>query len=280
MYVVEYQKRSTNIYSEFEGHCHTVYEIYYFIDGDAEIMVEGKIYPLLPHTLFLIPPNVLHGIQVNSRAEYARDVLYISPDDLIPDRRYFLTSLIPDLRKNPRQELIYEHTEAFHLDSFFYNLKCLDDQQPEVREILAPVFSEALLSQIYLLCRTLKPAAFINQMPEKMTEIINYVNAHLTEHLSLDAIASTFFISKNYLNKLFKQYLGTTVMDYVRYKRIILAKQHIQAGGSAMDAALQSGFSDYSSFYRSYVKFEGKSPRRNQAEAVPPEAVTFPPKAT
>lgn len=271
MYVVEYQKRSTSVYSEFEGHCHTVYEIYYFIDGDAEIMVEGKIYPLTPHTLFLIPPNVLHGIQVNSRSEYVRDVLYLSPDDLIPDRRHFLTSLMPEQKKNPKQELIYEHTEAFHLDSFFGNLKNLNEQPSEVREMLAPVFTEALLSQIYLLCRTLKPTAFINHMPEKMMEIIGYVNSHLTEHQSLDKISSRFFISKNYLNKLFKQYLGTTVMDYVRYKRIILAKQSIQAGESAMDAALQSGFSDYSSFYRSYVKYEGLSPRANQAETFSPE---------
>jgi AraC-like DNA-binding protein len=35
----------------------------------------------------------------------------------------------------------------------------------------------------------------------------------------------------------------------------------MQKGASAMDAALQCGFTDYSSFYRAYVKYAGTSPR-------------------
>ena len=261
--VLEYHKKNNRIYSQLDGHIHTVYEIYYFIAGDADIMVEGKIYPLSPHTLFVIAPNVLHGIRVNSRADYVRNVLFLSPDNLLPERRHLLTGLLPSRKKKPTLELLYEHTEDFHLDNFFYNLKQLDDQPQEVKELLSPIFLEALLSQIYLLGRTLKPATFINQMPDKIMEIITYLNDHLTEQQSLDDIASHFFISKNYLNVSFKKYLSTTVMDYVRYKRISLAKQAIQAGESAMAAALQSGFTDYSSFYRAYVKYEGNSPRAN-----------------
>lgn len=261
--VLEYHKKNNKIYSQLDGHCHSVYEIYYFISGDADIMVEGNIYPLYPHTLFLIAPNVLHGIRVNSRADYVRNVLFISPENLLPERRHLLTAIMPSPKKKPAMELLYEHTEDFHLDDFFYNLKQLETQPREVQEMLSPVFTEALLSQIYLLGRSLKPAEFINQMPDKIMEIIAYLNAHLTEQQTLDEIASHFFISKNYLNVNFKKYLGTTVMDYVRYKRIILAKQAIRAGESAMDAAFQSGFTDYSSFYRAYVKYEGVSPRMN-----------------
>ncbi len=267
--VVEYHKTNNKIYSQLEGHCHSVYEIYYFISGDADIMVEGKMYPLSPHTLFLIAPNVLHGIRVNSRADYVRNILFISPDSLLPERRHLLTGILPRNKKKPAMELLYEHTEAYRLDDFYYNLKQLDDQPPEVKEMLSPIFAEALLSQIYLLGRSIKPATFINQMPEKVMEIISYLNAHLTEQQTLDEIASHFFISKNYLNVNFKKYLSTTVMDYVRYKRIILAKQAIAAGESAMDAALQSGFTDYSSFYRAYVKYVGISPRANMSTERP-----------
>lgn len=261
--VVEYHKKNNKVYSELDGHIHSVYEIYYFISGDAEIMVEGTVYPLSPHTLFLIAPNVLHGIQVNSRADYVRNVLFFSPEHLMPERRYLLSSIMPDHKKKPTTELLYEHTEDFHLDDFFYQLKQLDDQPEDVKEMLSPVFLEALLSQIYLIGRTLKPAKFINEMPEKIMEIINYVNERLTEDLTLDGIASHFFISKNNLNSNFKKYLGTTMMEYVRHKKIIIAKQAIESGASAMDAALQSGFTDYSSFYRSYVKYVGTSPRTN-----------------
>ena len=259
--VLEYHKKDKKVYSQLDGHFHSVYEIYYFISGDADIMVEGKIYPLKPHTLFLISPGVLHGIRVNSRADYVRNVLFLSPDNLMPERRQLLTDLMPNGKKKRSLEVLYEHTEAYHLDDFFYQLHRLDDQPAEVREMLSPIFLEALLAQIHLLARELKPATLVNALPDKMLEIIHYVNGHLTENQTLDDIASHFFISKNYLNASFKKYLGTTTMDYVRNKRIILAKQAMLNGASAMDAALQSGFTDYSSFYRAYVKYAGTSPR-------------------
>lgn len=263
--VLEYHKKDNRIYSQLEGHCHTVYEIYYFISGDADIMVEGQIYPLSPHTLFILAPTVLHGIRVNSRVDYVRNTLFMSPDHLLPERKHLLTNLLPSHKKKPTTELLYEHTEDFHLDEFFYHIRQLDDQPKEIKEMLSPIFLEALLGQIYILERALKPATFINQMPDKIIDIISYVNEHLTEQISLESIASHFFISKNYLNVNFKQYLGTTVMDYVRYKRITLARQAIQAGETAMNAALQSGFTDYSSFYRSYLKYVGSSPRDNMS---------------
>lgn len=261
--VLEYHKINNRIYSQLEGHCHTVYEIYYFISGDADIMVEGKMYHLTPHTLFIIAPNVLHGIKVNSKADYVRNVLFISPEHLSLERRHLLTGIVPGHKKAGVSEILYENTESYHLDEFFYHINQLDSQPEDIREMLVPIFCEALLSQIYLLGHNLKPATFINQIPDKILEIIDFLNSNLTENQTLDEIADHFFISKNYLNSSFKKYFGTTVMDYIRYKRIILAKQAMQAGESATVAAMQSGFTDYSSFYRAFIKYAGTSPRTN-----------------
>jgi len=263
MIELEYNKISNRVYSELEGHCHSFYEIYYFISGDARLMVEGKIYNLTPHTLFLLAPNVYHGIDIVSRADYIRHILYLNPQDILPERMHLLTEVAPDHKKYPNANIVYEHTEDFHLEQFYHNMKQLENVSPELRTSLQPIYAEALLAQINLLCRTLKPSTFIDRTPEKITDIVNYLNLHLTETHSLDSIASHFFISKNYLNKTFKQYFDKTVIDYIRYKRVILAKQYIQSGESAMNAALQAGFSDYSSFYRSYVKYEGQSPRKD-----------------
>lgn len=262
MIVLEYQKKTNRIFSELECHCHSVYEIYYFISGDAEIMVEGKIYKLTPHSLVLIAPHMLHGIQVNSDADYVRTVLFLTAkDDMLPEHAHLLTSIMPDHTKYPEHEFFYEHTEAFRLDEFFYNIKQLETQPAEVREMLEPLFTEALIAQLNLLCRTLKPSSINNTAPDKVLEIINYINVHLAEDLTLDSVANHFFISKNYLNRNFKQYLSTTVMEYIRFKRVIMAKQYIYEGESAMNAALRVGFSDYSSFYRTYVKYLNTTPR-------------------
>lgn len=69
-----------------------------------------------------------------------------------------------------------------------------------------------------------------------------------------------FFISKYYMNRAFKKATGTTVMDYLIYKRVIMARQLILNGHTASDAAAQSGFGDYSTFYRAYKKLMHHAP--------------------
>lgn len=262
MSLVEYHKKTNRIYSEFHCHCHSVYEIYYLISGDVEIKIEGKVYKLAPHSIVLLAPGVLHGIQVNSTNDYIRNVLYITNKDLIPERLHTLTSIIPDIRKDPGKAFIYEQTQAFHMDQFYFNLFQLFSQPKEVQEMFEQTFNEAFIAQLNILCCTLQPKKMEKRFDNKISDIVNYINIHLTDPLSLEQIASKFFISKNYLNKLFKQYLGTTVIEYIRYKRVIIARQYIlQDGESAMNAALLVGFSDYSSFYRSYRKYIKSSPR-------------------
>lgn len=262
MSLVEYHKKTNKIFSEFGCHFHNAYEIYYFICGDADIMIEGKIYKLLPHSLVLLAPGILHGIQVNSTKDYIRNVLYISNKDVIPERLYTLTNIVPDIRKDPSKAFIYEHTEAFRMDQFYYNIFQLETQPKEFRKTFEPIFNEAFLAQLNILCCALKPADAEFRTDNKVTEIVQYINQHLAEPLSLDQISSHFFISKNYLNKLFKQYLGTTINEYIRYKRVAIARQYmIQDGDSAMTAALRVGFSDYSSFFRTYKKYIKSSPR-------------------
>lgn len=230
---LEYQKVSNRIYSELDCHFHSVYEIYYFVSGDADIMVEGKIYPLSPHSLLVLAPNVLHGIRVNSRADYVRYCLFIEPEDIIAERLHLLTNILPDIKKNPSQEILYEHTEAFRLEQFFYNLKQLENQNEDLKAALEPVFTEALVGQLYLMSNILRPST-VHKTPSKVSEIVNYLNAHITESLTLDLVADQFFISKNYMNRIFKEVIGTTVIEYIRFKRVALAKQLISEGETAM----------------------------------------------
>ena len=56
----------------FEVHYHSCYEIYYFLKGDADYMVEGREYHLTPHSLILLSPYVFHGVRVNSTTDYVR----------------------------------------------------------------------------------------------------------------------------------------------------------------------------------------------------------------
>ena len=94
----------------------------------------------------------------------------------------------------------------------------------------------------------------------KMLEILRFLDANLTEDLSIDDIASRFFISKYHMMRRFRDETGTSIHTYLSDKRLLMARDLIQAGVSATDACFQSGFRSYSAFSRAYVKLFGITP--------------------
>ena len=97
--------------------------------------------------------------------------------------------------------------------------------------------------------------------------MVDYINSHLFEALSLEKIAEHFFISASQANRIFKKSIGSSIWEYVIIKRLMAAKDMIENGEGARTASEKCGFSDYSSFYRAYRKKYGTSPKK-QANAV------------
>lgn len=250
--------------SEYEIHYHTFYELYYFVGGDADYLVEGTEYRLTPHSLLLLSPYAFHGVRVNSDAPYVRCVIQFAPEALSAERRAFLLSSFPGSKKNSPKEVFYEHTEQFGLYDCLDRLIQSQKQPTALREQYYPIYLEALLAQVSLMCQTLSPTQVSSSAPEAITDILSYLNDHLTDPITLDGLSRRFYISKYYMNRAFKRATGTTVMDYIINKRIIMARQMIRNGQTAADAAITSGFGDYSSFYRAYKKVIGCGPAEDK----------------
>lgn len=244
----------------FQIHCHNIFEIYYFIEGDVEYLVEGKLYHPTPHSLLLLSPHVFHGVRVKSEQPYRRFALHFHPDILNIEHRPLLLSAFPSNEKYSHKEVYYESTDDFRLFSFFESFVDCSKQPATLCEQLVPIYLEALLAQLTIMCRTLRPTQIEGNVSNTITEIIAFLNAHLSEPLSLTMLSDKFFISKHYLNRAFRKATGTTVGDYLIYKRIIYAQQLLMNGSSAIEAANSSGFRDYSAFYRAYHRITGHAP--------------------
>jgi len=101
-----------------------------------------------------------------------------------------------------------------------------------------------------------------NYADSKVGVIIHYINEHLIENLSVDAIAGKFYLSRYYLMHTFKDETGYTIGNYITIKRLALAQSLIDEGKPIADAAEQSGFGTYSTFLRAYKKTYGTSPKK------------------
>ena len=262
-------KRNVGQFTRYITHFHSFYELYYFLEGDADYLVEGREYHLTPHSLILLSPNVFHGVKVNSDAPYVRTTVYFTPEQIEAQHRSLLLAPFPGYQKNSPKEVFYEQTESFGLYECIKNMIESQKQPSPLREQYYCIYLESLLAQISLMYQCLEPSGVTVSAPDTISDIIVYLNEHLAEDISLDGLSERFFISKYYMNRAFKKATGTTVMDYLIYKRIIAAKQLIFEGNTATDAAAGVGFDDYSAFYRAYRKVTGHSPAADKRGGIP-----------
>lgn len=249
-------------------HTHETYEIYYFISGDVDYLVEGKEYRLKPHTLLAIGPNLFHGVRVHTNATYERHTLHFDPNLLSIDRWGLLLSVFPNARRQIGRPVVYclENMEHSGVLGILHAIEASVGKDERVQKMLLAVLTEALLS-LLLLCAPTEDEEVPQErgrVSRTQREIIEYLNAHFTESVTLDALAEKFFISKHYLNRVFRKATGTTVMDYLIYKRVTYVQQLLVNGVPISQAAAMAGFGDYTTFYRAYVKRFGHAPSQDR----------------
>ena len=95
---------------------------------------------------------------------------------------------------------------------------------------------------------------------EKIAAILQYLSQNLTEDISIDDLASHFYISKYHMMRRFRAETGYTIHACLVSKRLILARDLIAGGMPVMEACFESGFRDYSAFSRAYRRQFGQTP--------------------
>ena len=80
------------------------------------------------------------------------------------------------------------------------------------------------------------------------------------DDLSLELLASKFYVSKYHLSHEFGKAMGTGVYRYIMLKRLLVARQLLLKGMSAGEVCSKCGFKDYTNFYRAFKDEYGISP--------------------
>lgn len=98
--------------------------------------------------------------------------------------------------------------------------------------------------------------------PEFFENIIWYLNEHISEQLSLQAISDLFAISQAYMSKLFRKYTKESYGQYLTGIRMERAKQLMEANREFLvkDIAEMVGYRDQFYFSRIFRGYTGKSP--------------------
>lgn len=254
---------SQSVTSDYALHCHNFYEVYFFLEGDVDYLVEGCPYKPTPNSLLLLSPHCFHGVKVNSSRPYRRYSIHFHSGVLSAERRTFLLSAFsfPD---KPVPTIYFEHVDRAGMLYYFEALEDCARKPVSLQNRLLPICVEALLARIVSMSADFAPQLPHASYTDTVYDILLYLNQHVEDPITLDQLCERFFISKHHLNKVFRRATGTTVFDYLLHKRVILAQELLSGGLSAQEAAVRAGFGEYSSFYRSYRRILGHSPLKDR----------------
>ena len=219
-------KRDTYL-KDVELHHHDFFEIYYLVSGDVVYTIESKSYQVMPGDLLLISPRELHQVYIRpDMAPYERYVLWV--DSALVER---LSTASTDLGQclNPSEP---GYRNYLHL---------APEQSFAVRDLMETIYREtqeggygsdvlrdSSISQ--LLVRINRQVQKGESQTELYTrssriveEVVNYVNIHYRENITLDGLAEQFFVSKYHLSHEFRRYMGIGIYRYVQKKRLQIA---------------------------------------------------------
>lgn len=122
---------------------------------------------------------------------------------------------------------------------------------------------EQLTSLIDLLSHILFESAIEIDYDEFVSQATDYIDAHLTEPLSLAQLCGALHVSRNYLYRSFHSFFNCTVNEYVTERRIrravILLRETDESVSRIAEAV---GVPNYTYFSRLFKKKTGLSPVR------------------
>lgn len=249
---------------EVEYHFHDFDKITIFIKGKVSYMIEGKSYELRPYDIVLVKHNDIHRLSVDNTQIYERIIVYISPG-FINDYKTDSYDLSYCFQKAEKEHSNVLRIPSLEKSSLFHSITRLEKSFSD-ESYAAELYRQVLFLEFMI---HLNRAALKNRLEfidtdnrnSRMTALLRYINDNLSGNLDIDTLADTFYISKYYLMRQFKQETGYTIGSYITQKRLLLAKELILSGLSGKEACFSCGYKDYSTFSRAYRGLFDESPR-------------------
>ena len=256
-------KRTNEQWNMKRYHFHEQYELLLSLSENAQMFVTDRSYPLKYGSLIVLPSAVLHRSVGAPQQLYNRYVIRF-PRSYVDSLSTQATNLLHCFQtgrvyylltdeQTKRLSALYDRCMVEH-HGFGADLRkniAFVNLLLEVNEIAAAQSDETLESQ---------------DLQSNIAEILAYIPEHLTDDLSLDTLASQFFISKSHLCRLFKDSTGFSPGEFIIKSRVMHARSLLREGKSVQEACDQSGFRNYTHFIRTFRQNVGVSPGKYKSQ--------------
>ena len=242
----------------FDSHLHKCYEIIHIIRGKMLYTIEGNEYLISDGDIIMTTPNELHSFSFPEECEYQREFIHLYPGFFngIPDAAVMLASR--DVGKY--NHIPVDKVEKYGLDKLFEDIHTSCKNPNEETDIIVSANVMLFAARVHRMLAEDAPEYPEVTSNTKTKFIYRYIDRHYMEDISVDSIAGLMTMAPTSAQRLFRKETGMSIKAYLMLRRVTAAKNLIMEGQNAMDIFTDCGFKDYSTFYRSFVKYVGMTP--------------------
>lgn len=245
-------------------HWHEEMEIISVKKGRGLVSVESAVSEMKAGDIVIVFPGQLHGIMQKEGETMEYENILFLPSMLMASEEDLCTRrfLMPLVNQQAPEPLHMKKGQEGYEDVAW----CID--RLDALSGKRPVgYQMAVKGQLFeLLYQMLNYMGPVNQerprkSREKIKQVLEYIEAHYGEDLSVEKAAELCFYSKSHFMKYFKQYTGIPFTEYLNDYRLSRAGAYLRLNEDTVtEIAARCGFDNLSYFNRLFRKKYGMTP--------------------
>ena len=261
--------RHINLSTPVKLHTHEFIEMTLFTEGASTHTINGREFNVKRGDFLILNSNMAHShfpeksvsfYYIGVKKEYILSILATNAA-LSPFFFSFLFDEI-DIDNDLNSPVLHFHgsdlVEVEHFCSVLYEESM---QKNTAFEVILDSTFKALLVKILRNIKSDNTKVRISEIYKTFPKIVDYINSNLSKTLSITSIAKESLYSPTYFSRLFKEYYGQTVKEYITSKRIERATILLKTSSFTIDEIMAIvGYSNKNQFYKMFKSQTGKTP--------------------
>ena len=257
-YLIKFDEAMKNVEHECVGgysHFHKNVQFLFLTKGNTTVNINGELTDVTQGSILFIDSLEPHSFSSDKIEGYLLilGLWYVEAfNTLFKDRR--LPRVMCDLTKNGK---VFEFIKTWH-DS---NTQLSGD------ELTYDIFLKS--NQLFKLLKSAYGIVGKQTISQDLaiSSILNYVNEHFQEKITIKEIALKLGYAKEYCSQIFNRYMGESFRQYLNRKRIEKFEQLYATKKDSVPVAQitkECGFDCQATFYRAYKQIHGKTPKNKK----------------